>query len=297
MAESISLPGLIASSPLSALASFGLLRVLTEAGIQARLCFELQDDWVTQFHDTPFLNVNAVVEWLADWIERRETPELSWAEDVRVAPEEFRRQLKSSQDDSCVQGFLSAMAAEGVSDRTKGLVKPSPLYMVSGQQSFFGGLKEIHNDVRKHAQKRFQEALMGPWRYEARLHSLGWDPAMERLHALRWREPAKKDRLDGPRCVSGAVWLAYESMPLLPCFSVNGRARCVAFRDNDRKTEFIWPVFERPVGLGELKSLLQTIDYGADSGSLRAGLGASFAALRFEFGQGYAVFRPARPAG
>jgi hypothetical protein len=63
-----------------------------------------------------------------------------------------------------------------------------------------------------------REALFGPWRYEDPQHSLGWDPSAERLHALRSRSPTK----DAPQGVAAAVWLAFEALPLFPCFLSGG---------------------------------------------------------------------------
>src|SRR5690606_15383340 len=199
MANRLVLSGLIASNPLGALAAYGVLRVLDERCRSARVCFELRDDWIAVLEQSDFASVDQLVQWLSDWIATRETPELEWAEDVRVPPEQFREKL--SNVGSRLEGlFLAAMAAEGGVDKNKHLIKPSPLYMASGQMTFFGGLRSILADLRKEPVRRFTEALIGPWTYEAKLHSLGWDPAGERLYALRARAPTATN----PVCVPAA---------------------------------------------------------------------------------------------
>jgi hypothetical protein len=55
--------------------------------------------------------------------------------------------------------------------------------------------------------------------------------------------------------VRALVWLAFESLPLFPCF-FNRRFRTRAFRQTGRDVEFRWPVWTPGITLAALESLL-----------------------------------------
>lgn len=288
----LELDGLIGSHPLGALAAFGLLRVLTRDGARPRLFFAERDDWVARL-ECEHTSVEDLIAWLSTWIQKRSTDMLTWAaEDVRVRPEEYRevlgRALRASDEDTAA--FLAALAADGAVDKSKGLIKPTALYMASGQQSFLESMKAIRAFICGDPVDAFRECLVGPWTYSAPLWGAGWDPATERMHALRFKAPTKEKT----SCVAGAVWLAFEAVPFFPTFSTASRDRTVAFVSHDRAKHFRWAIPKVAIGLGTLALLLASREVAfAPKGALRPGVGAIYEATRHEFGQGYAVFRPA----
>jgi hypothetical protein len=71
----------------------------------------------------------------------------------------------------------------------------------------------------------FREALFGRWRYDDPQHSLGLDPSTERLHALRAVSSTKEESCG----VATAVGLAFEALPLFPCFWADGRLATTGF--------------------------------------------------------------------
>lgn len=292
--SSLTLSALIGSHPLGALASFGLLRLVATLDPSAKLAFVLRDDWVASIESSFVDSESKLIEVLAQWLNADDLNQaLTWADDVRVAPAEYRQALRDAMaaGQTAHLDFLCSLVADGAVDAQKGLVKPSAFYMVSGQQSFLGGLREILAQSRKSAESVFQEAVFGPWRYRTRLHSLGWDPNTERVHALRSRAPTFED----PSCVAGAVLLAFWALPMLPALSCEGRPRTIGFTRRGREQSFSWPVFSRFVDVAELTTLLQVGPSGwRGCKGLRPGIEATFESSRFEFGQGYAVFRPAR---
>jgi hypothetical protein len=291
------LNGLLGSHPLGAIASFGLLRFVSSRDPTARLAFELRDDWVARVESNLAQSEEALIGALVAWVNSDEvTRAIDWADDVRVEPDVYRARLQEALaggERGRVE-MMSALVADGAVDAQKGLVKPSAFYMVSGQQSFLGGMREILEQARQSPDRVFREAVFGPWRYHIRAHSLGWDPNAERLYALRSRAPTSEK----PSCVAGAVLLAFWALPLMPALSNEGRPLTIGFSRNRREQTFSWPIFSIPIGIDDLVSLLQT---GAaawlSSGRRRDGIDAIFQSSRFEFGQGYAVFRPARAAG
>jgi hypothetical protein len=292
MASRISLQAFIGSHPLSALAGFGLLRLAASWDPSTKLGFALEDDWVAFLEAEDIASIDAVIARSADWVQSDAISRvLGWAPDVRVDPPLYRHILAAAvaEHDDSLARFLVAFAADGAVDAQKGLIKPSAFYMVSGQQSFLNGLSEILAHARIDPLATFREALVGPWSYQTSLHSLGWDPNTERLHALRHRAPTSEK----PSCVAGAVLLALWALPMFPAVSEAGRVRTTGFtRDRNGSQYFSWPVFSCPIGLYELKSLLQTgEEEWKPDGVLRPGIEAIFRTRRSEFGQGYAVFR------
>jgi len=292
MVNRILLRGLVGSHPLGALASFGLLHLTARWDPFIKLGFSLEDDWIAFVETEGFDSVDGLIAKLADWARSDAISRiLSWAPDVRVEPQAYRRVLEEAlaEHDDTFAKFLVAFAADGAVDAQKQLIKPSAFYMVSGQQSLLGGLREILAHARLDACATFNEALVGPWSYKTFLHSLGWDPSTERLHALRHRAPTSEK----PSCVAGAILLALWALPMFPAVSEAGRVRTTGFtRERNGSQYFSWPVFSSPITVYDLKCLLHTGEpEWKPGGVLRSGIEAIFRTRRSEFGQGYAVFR------
>lgn len=294
MTHRILMPALIGSHPLAALASFGLLRVVHKWDSLVKLGFVLQDDWVAYLESSQFDSLESLMPKLVEWIGSGDQDRLlDWAPDIRVESNLYKSRLDQAidQGDMSFAAWLSALAGYGAQDKQKGLIKPSAFYMVSGQQSLLRGAREILAQLRTTPAPLILEALQGPWTYQTPLHSLGWDPNTERLHALRSRAPTSEK----PSCIAAAVFLAMHALPLYPVVSDMGRAYTTGFRRNKkRENHFSWPVFSTPLGLPDLRSLVQTAAWRASGERLRNGVAAVFSSRRSEFGQGYAVFRAAQ---
>ena len=292
----IELTGLVGSHPLGALASFGLLRVISQHDSTARLGFVEHDDWIAVL-DSTFADRDALLEFLREWGATRQ-PAIFKAygdSDVRVLPAQFQTMLRHaiSDDPNDVElaALLVALAGDGAKDQSKGLVKPSPFYMASGQQSFLDTMSKIQRRVR--SGELWTEALFGPWTYATEEWGAGWDPGTERMHALRFKAPTK----DKTACVAGAVWLGFEALPLFASFSVNGRMRTVSWSEHDGMDHFHWALPAVPLTVEALSILLASRDVAEARKSRRGpreGIAAIYESTRHEFGQGYAVFRPAR---
>jgi hypothetical protein len=128
--STLELNALIGSNPLGALAAFGLLRVLSRQGGSPRLSFVERDDWVARI-ECEHASVEALIGALTIWTQSRREAVLSWTSgDVRVNPKEYRTALIEalSRDDD-VAPFLSALAADGAVDKSKGLIKPTTFYI------------------------------------------------------------------------------------------------------------------------------------------------------------------------
>jgi hypothetical protein len=292
--KALILPGLIGSNPLGALASFGLLRLVSTVDPHAKLGFVMRDDWVSCIESTTVTSKAGLIGTLTNWLGAEDLDRaLNWADDARVQPDVYRTLLRNAltAGDAVRCGFLCSLVADGAVDTQKHLVKPSAFYMVSGQQSFLGGLRDILARARKSTEAIFNEAIFGPWRYSIRAHSLGWDPNTERLHALRACAPSSDD----PSCVASAMLLAFWALPMMPALSCEGRAQTIGFTRAGRDQSFSWPIFSKAIDVAELATLLQVgVKAWRGSRGLRPGIETVFESSRFEFGQGYAVMRPAQ---
>ena len=205
------LTGLVGSHPLGALAAFGLLRVISRSSQFAnpRLSWQAEDDWIAVLHDNtwsdePALRAAIITALLTHQENRPLADFLTWGEDIKVSPDKYAELLRAKAD-TCTPSsretvdYLTAFGSETVTARSTPDVKPTAFHMTAGQQAFLKSAREIalsldptrppargknSAEVTSETEKAFARALLGPWRYEDRYHSLGWDPAAEALHAL-----------------------------------------------------------------------------------------------------------------
>src|SRR5262249_39060165 len=133
-------------------------------------------------------------------------------------------------------------------------------------------------------------------------HSLGWDPTTERLHALQAESPEDETNSG----VSAAVWLAFEALPLFPCFLSGAALATTGFVTHgttwkDRVTHLTWPLWTHPVPLDTVRSLLSLRELAAERPPVRAlrqrGIMAVFRSQRYKVRTkgGYYLLRPAFP--
>jgi len=290
----IFLPGLVGSNPLGAMAAFGLLRVCSEisdlAGV--RLHWNWDQDWRAMLRVPQAVCREELIEQLVLRQKDRSLSVFNWSDDIKVDPETYREQMLSHIINSSLYrrqeaDYFAAYGSEMVKDKTsKGNVKPTALHMTAGQQKF---LKLISKDLAKSMSQKtaqaYDEALFGPWRREDNINSLGWDPSAKRLHALRHRSPSS----DVFHCVRAAIWLAVEALPLYPTAAISGRLQTTGFT-MIRPMMFSWPIWEPPISLDTLRTLIMTSDRKASL--RRRGVKAIYHSERAESSQGGAFLRP-----
>jgi hypothetical protein len=314
----IRLTGLPGAHPLGALAAFGLLRCCEELdGFRgSRLGWRHDPEWSAVLETDGPADPDALVAALAGRQQHRpESRELNWAQTLKTSREEYLRagceaaeMLREGRRDFA--DFLAAFTCELLVD-DQDRVEPTLFYMTSGQQKFLKEARALAGRLaegiklgrrKKPPGELFREALFGPWRYEDPQHSLGWDPTTERLHALRARSPTREPS-EG---VTAAVWLAFEALPLFPCFLSRGRLATTGFHTRgasrkERTTSLTWPVWTHPVPLDTARSLLSLPGLAEEvppARELRArGVEAAFRSERYRVKtQGaYFILRPACP--
>lgn len=295
--KEIELTGLVGSSPIGALAAFGLLRLC--AGIEplraAKLGWRRHDDWVALLRVPEDVGKDDLLALLGARLAKQPLDMFTWSEDIRVDRQTYQNVLeisarKASVHDRHFCDYLAAFASESAVDQSKGLVKPTLFYMTSGQQRFLNSAREVDEACRDRPLDKLNEALFGPWLYRDKQHALGWDPAAERLYALRYKKPGE----DAPTSVSAAVRLALEALPLFPVFpDKHGRLHTNGFVRKQQENAFYWPLICAPIGFDALRTLL-TSRLDDEQALMSRGVSALYRAIRSEFGQGYGIFRPAQ---
>jgi hypothetical protein len=277
----IQLTGLRGNTPIGAMASFGLLRVLSRlANKKATLHFGKAPTFYAQIACEGIATSDNLIECLMhSLVGRSQAWFLHWSSvnDIKVEPHEFRdKAIKPALEryyngDNEAIEFITAFGSDAVVDG-KGNVKPTAFHFTSGQQRFLKSAleaaqtidKSYRSSTRSTAQSQatsvectLREGLIGPWRYQAKVHSLGWDPQTEALYALESGSPSGL----GARSAPAAVWFAFESLPLFPTVPIVNSLGDVAlattgFAMKGRNAEFRWPIWQSPVLLDDLKVLL-----------------------------------------
>ncbi len=265
----LDLTGLKAHHPLGFLAACGLLRCLTQTkgfGPTTKLGWCIADD------DEPFaavnyseypLDIGAIARMLLRVAERQRTcPAWTWSRKIDDRTR-FRETsctvVQELFDGTTTRGdadMLAAFASDLISTPEKGkeVLRHTAFDLTSGNQAFLKSLTEIAEwQDEKAVAKALAEALTGTWRYQDDSHSLGWDPQTQRLHALRWKAPTKDTR---GRSVRAAVFLASLALPMFPCFAVGSKLRTTGFHRHDNGDWFAWPIWQEPISLDTLRSLL-----------------------------------------
>lgn len=147
-----------------------------------------------------------------------------------------------------------------------------------------------------------RRTLFEPWDYlDSSFSSLRWDPIEDQRYALRWRDPSKAGRDDGPGGMLGANSLAIEALCCLPTMPVGRSAETTGFQRRHRQgTFFTWPIWNAAVSLDTVRSLLSLAALGHPDIPRRElekmGIVEVFRSQRVQQNQYYSNFAPAQPA-
>ena len=188
---------------------------------------------------------------------QRSSPAWTWSTKIdhrtkyREASQKGVGKLLHRDATRCDVDMFVALASDLVAEKDR--LRKTAFDLTSGNQGLLKSLVGTTKGVEQNAECQFEEALKGPWRYQHKDHSLGWDPQTQRLHALRGKPPeADKEN----RSVRAAVFLAGLALPLFPCFAVAGRLRTTGFHHHDEGEWFAWPVWREPISFATLCSLI-----------------------------------------
>ena len=119
----------------------------------------------------------------------------------------------------------------------------------AGNQSFIGMLRDLKSNCKT---SDLANTLFEGWQYSDSICSMRWDPADEKSqYALQDSDPGPNP----PPAELGANFLAIEALPLYP-FVTDYIGSQPGFIRHSRQSTWSWPLWETPITLDVLKSLL-----------------------------------------
>lgn len=297
----VELTGLRADVPLAAMAAFGCLRVCQRSARfrGSKLSWAPGNgSFVPRLHvPAPGGPEELISALAADVRQAKGRVELTWRGKLKgLTPEDLRSASaplleEASSDDREAADWFAAFGSELATDR-EGNVDATPFDMTGGQQMFLAGALEMaarlsaaRARMAKTPEAYYREALLGPWENADDWHSLGWDSGAVKLGAFTHKAPTEMKKAS----VLAAVWLAFESLPLFPCFYSGGGLGTRAFSRRRRALVFSWPVWRAPLGVDAVALLLGSCDSDGDLAA--RGVAAVYRSPRFNLNKYYAAFR------
>jgi CRISPR-associated endonuclease/helicase Cas3 len=268
--HSLPLPGLNGANPLAFLAALGVLRTVTVAtpNTSVRMRWETDGTWHPVLVTDHVLSPEQLLSGLQAALANRqgEAHFVKLGKNINVPRVAFRQCLldavgSSAQHQRTSADYFAAFGSDALVSVNDGVtIQDTALRTMAGagHQHF---LETMRNLIEQCHLEHLQKAIFCTWDYSdpTQTLSLRFDPLDDNRYALRWRNPSGDPdrRLSGS--MLGANRLAIEAIPLLPTAAGAKRLRTTAFsgfRSDD--TFFHWPLWEVPLALPVIQSLLTT---------------------------------------
>ena len=190
-----------------------------------------------------------------------------------------------------------AVVARESNGKEKSQIEVTPFCFIkgSGNQFFLDTARDLMNKV---ATKK--EELYKAWDYLDETLSMRWDPLEDRRYALMDRDPTARDKKS--RTVWMANLLAYRALALFPSAPVKRQLKTTGWihleESKKKRDVFTWPIWDKPIGVDTIRSLLQHSELAQKSPSLEKlmplGICACFRSERIQIGK-FFNFSPAVP--
>jgi hypothetical protein len=292
MSEGIILRALDGSNPLAFLAALGTLRLVSlvhpETNIQMR--WERMDGfWRPQLSGVQ-ISEEALCKELFEcnaWAPAENF--VSIGKNLTVSKGKFKELVTQAHrvgkfDERRAADFAASFGCEICEQEGKDRIQYTDLCFItgSGHQDFLGTLKALEENVTA---EHIYDALFGEWKADKGL-SMRWDPSDASEYALQWDDPGPK----GAWAVWGANRLAVEALPLFPTAPTEGGLQTTGFSWRSGRDEFTWPVWECPIELASVRSLMSYSELQEDKPEraklLAMGIREIYRAQRVRIGQG-----------
>jgi len=254
-------PGLDGTNPLGFLAALGLLRIVTEGRPeeQPRMSWQpAMGTWV------PCLwHVTDGQKELLDFLEQRlvreygshPIGELSFLENKELAGRKklFRTLVRGRSRHSRVAvDWLAALASD------LDLIPPEANNQLqTARRDYFRG--NVASVLNRTEREHLERSLFHIWDYADALdnQSLHFDPGEDRRHAHQWNRPSGDPNRKKSGGMLGANRLALEALPIFVSLPEKDRLHTLGFSGfHSDDTRWSWPLWEIPIGLDVVKSLL-----------------------------------------
>lgn len=291
------LTGLDGSNPLAFMAALGVLEALTDQGLAVTLTWREDGIWrpVVRANDLSLERLLALLEEDRVSCSREPALELEYGgtRDLKPPPAVFRHYLLELAERATPErrrsvDWASAFATDVAVDNN-GNTKPTALHFTAGTQAWLVMVLKLRDEVQL---PDFEEALIGPWRYERTLPVMGWDSTISRDYALRASNPSSDKKAGVP----GADWLAVRGLPNLPVLPMGRRVMTTGCSGEWKTGRFTWPLWDVAIGRATIRTLIRYPGIARLSNAHRAAIGITQV---FECGikrsdqGGYGGFTPA----
>ncbi len=193
-----------------------------------------------------------------------------------------------------------AIVARESNGKEKSQIEVTPFCFIkgSGNQFFLDTARDLMNKVATGEKELLCKPLFQKWDYLDETLSMRWDPLEDRRYALMDIDPSKIKS----RTVWMANLLAYRSLALFPSAPVRGQLKTTGWirleESKKKRNVFTWPIWDKPIGVDTIRSLLQHSELARKSPSLKElkplGVCDCFRSERIQAGE-FFNFSPASP--
>jgi len=311
LSQGLVLRGLDGGNPLAFLAALGTAVTVHAIFPEARLGWQFTDggwrpvltdcecrdeEFLVKLHDALY----AAPMWVFEIDRKLPFPVEKYIEALKMVAR--KATIHSRRDCDLLVALGTDMFPEP--DAKKVLsIKDTRLRMVRSGDSAGQGFPVYARAIREATEiEHLRRTLFEPWDYlDSGFSSLRWDPVEDQRYALRWRDPSKSGRDDGPGGMLGANSLAIEALCCLPTMPVGQSAETTGFQHRKGLgTFFTWPIWNVAVSLDTVRSLLSLPALGSldvhRQALERMGIVEVFRSQRIQQNQYYSNFAPAHPA-
>ena len=302
--NAIELTGIDGGNPLGFLAAVGTVLLAQSFAPTAKLYWQPAGGWRPLLSGYPHDREN-LLEDLALALRKSSTEHWKIDKKLPFEVEKFTKALQAAQQTSRPENrrtadFLAAFGSEVVHE--KGVFGDTPFRMVRSGDSAGQGLPVYALNIQKTTGlEHLRRTLFEPWDYRDDGSSLRLDPLEDQRYALRWKNPSKSSVADGPGTMLGGNALALEALALFPSVTSGGRLLTTGFhRNRQRQLFFTWPIWDSPLSLDAIRSLLALASLREDAPPRKElaqlGIVEIYRCQRIAQNQYYSNFAPAFPA-
>ena len=154
--------------------------------------------------------------------------------------------------------FLAAFASDVCIDNNK-RVQTTPFCFItgSGRQYFLDTVRQLMEIVDG---DRIAATLFKPWMYSDEKLSMRWDPTEDRRYALMDRDPTANNNKSRTEWMANL--LAYRALVMFPSAPRGAALATTAWMKLGDAHFFTWPLWEHPLDVGSIRSLLALEELG-----------------------------------
>ncbi len=196
--------------------------------------------------------------WLTALKEAVPSEELAIGKHIDCTADEYREHAATFLNSSTYLtrtsvDFLATFGSDAAKEKS-GRIVGTPFCFItgSGHQYFLDTVRQL---IEQASAERIHQTLFRSWEYRDEKLSMRWDPIEDRRYALMDRDPTASDNKS--RTVWIANLLAYRGLLLFPSAITAHGLRTTAWALFECGAVFTWPIWERPLDLEVIRSLLQ----------------------------------------